>query len=250
MNSQAETPQPAKWLVLALLLTSSGFLLILIAVSAGWCHAVDSAISSGLQNLRTQPVDALMLSFSLLGDGLVATVVTVACVGWLLWQRCWRLAASFALAMLLVYWGVPAVKMLMTVPRPNAFYTGRQAFSFPSGHSTSTAALWGIVAWLVCSQWHGGKRVLVIAAAALLIGSVAISRVVLAAHWPSDVLAGVLLGLSLAMLFALSVRDIKLSAARPLRLGLVALITWLGFGCWHAVTSYSEAQVFYRMAAG
>ena len=245
MTSHADPSHRWQALYFCLLLTGAAFLLVTGLVLSGVSHPFDVAVSRSVQSWRTEPLDALMLVVTLMCDGLVNTVVSVACVGWLLWRRYWRLAGGVALLMLLVAGGIPALKMLMAIPRPVSYYTGRQAFSFPSGHATSAAALWGTLAWLVSSAVPARKRVMVLTAAAALIASIAISRVYLAAHWPSDVLGGVLLGLSLASALALRQQHLDKSRPQPLRLGLVAMLVWLCFGAWHVISSYSTAVAFY-----
>lgn len=85
-----------------------------------------------------------------------------------------------------------AFKNLVGRPRPEGV-----ALSFPSGHATAAAAFFGAVMFLagalpprLCA-W-------VRALAMVMIVLVGMARVMLRAHWPSDVLAGIALGLALA----------------------------------------------------
>jgi undecaprenyl-diphosphatase len=67
--------------------------------------------------------------------------------------------------------------------------------SFPSGHTLNAAVIVGIVAYLLVLRRRTAiARVLIVAAAVVLVAVVGITRVVLAAHWFTDVLAGWLLG--------------------------------------------------------
>ena len=68
---------------------------------------------------------------------------------------------------------------------------------FPSGHATAAAAFFGAVIYLAGSL-RPPVRLAVRAASVVLIVLVALARVILRAHWPSDVLAGIALGLALA----------------------------------------------------
>jgi undecaprenyl-diphosphatase len=71
------------------------------------------------------------------------------------------------------------------------------SLGFPSGHATAAAAFFGAVLYLardLRAPWRAFVRTLAVVAIVL----VAVARVVLRAHWPSDALAGVALGLALA----------------------------------------------------
>jgi undecaprenyl-diphosphatase len=66
--------------------------------------------------------------------------------------------------------------------------------SFPSGHSSTSAALWAAVA-LVVGRWYGPRVRPVLAGLAVGIAvGVAASRVLLDVHWLTDVIGGLALG--------------------------------------------------------
>jgi undecaprenyl-diphosphatase len=103
-------------------------------------------------------------------------------------ERWWLWVGLMALAPTLEW----IFKQLVGRPRPEAASLG-----FPSGHSTAAAAFFGAVMFLAgalpprACTWVRGLAVVMIA----LVG---MARVILRAHWPSDVLAGIALGLALA----------------------------------------------------
>ena len=69
-------------------------------------------------------------------------------------------------------------------------------YSFPSGHAAGAAAVGMLCAWMVC-RWVAHRRVVQIAiwaVTAALIVLIGFSRVYLAVHFPTDVLAGWFLG--------------------------------------------------------
>ena len=85
------------------------------------------------------------------------------------------------------------LKNLYDRPRPDVAPHGHYvySFSFPSGHATAAAALYLTLAMLIASQETSrGVKILVFAVAALLTVAIGFSRVYLAVHWASDVLAG------------------------------------------------------------
>lgn len=73
---------------------------------------------------------------------------------------------------------------------------------FPSGHATAAAAYFGAVIYLAASLPPRVRPVVRVVAVMLILG-VGVARVMLRAHWPSDVLGGFAFGLALASTAAL-----------------------------------------------
>ena len=89
-----------------------------------------------------------------------------------------------------------ALKIAVGRARPEA-----ASYGFPSGHATAAAAYFGAVLYLAESL-RPGPRTAVRVVAVIMMVLVAIARVMLRAHWPSDVLGGLALGLALASIAA------------------------------------------------
>ena len=71
------------------------------------------------------------------------------------------------------------------------------SYSFPSGHTMTATVLFGVLAAYFAATTSGwGYRTLIILSAALLILSVAFSRIYLGAHYLSDVLGALAEGLA------------------------------------------------------
>jgi len=84
------------------------------------------------------------------------------------------------------------LKRLFTRARPDLFQPlAREiGYSFPSGHTTTAAALYGLCAILLYRSGHRIAALLTL----LWVPFVGASRIYLAVHWPSDVLGSLLLG--------------------------------------------------------
>ncbi|MGH7316233.1 MAG: phosphatase PAP2 family protein [Candidatus Rokuibacteriota bacterium] len=81
-------------------------------------------------------------------------------------------------------------KFLVGRPRPRGVNWG-----FPSGHVTAAATFAVLLVYLLSRERvPPAARVSLLLLAIVLVGSVGFARVLLNAHWPSDVLGGVLLG--------------------------------------------------------
>ena len=95
----------------------------------------------------------------------------------------------------------PAAEGLLKITIARARPEG-PAFGFPSGHATAAAAFFGAVLYLAGSLPPASRRLVRALAVACMI-LVGLARVILRAHWPSDVLGGITLGLGLATIAAL-----------------------------------------------
>lgn len=106
--------------------------------------------------------------------------------------------ASMLAATLLVY----VLKAVVGRARPalwqSEWYWGS---SFPSGHTLSTAAFATAAALCLARIWPRSATIATVIAL-LWTGLVALSRLVLGVHWPSDVLAALCLGAFIPLLFS------------------------------------------------
>lgn len=92
------------------------------------------------------------------------------------------------------------IKAYVQRPRPELIdpILTEIGFSFPSGHALVSTCLYGSLAFLI---WHQKNlprklRLVVCAALGMMILLVGLSRVYLGVHFPSDVLAGFILGIA------------------------------------------------------
>ena len=222
-----------------------GFLdLIVDVIAHDESVRADGAVSAFFQGLRTPWGDSAMVIVTMLGDMFVTTSVGLVAIAWLLWRRAWRLAAGLGISLLLASGFVAVVKLLLGVPRPVSF-AALSEFSFPSGHATMAATLYGILAWLAFVSLYRHWRSWPLLCMGAFVGAIGVSCIYLAAHWPSDVAAGLFFGFGLAATFGLVFRQVDMAQLRPRGLFLACLLALVGVGSSHVALGFARYRTLY-----
>jgi undecaprenyl-diphosphatase len=178
-------------------------------MTEGETQAIDKRILLALRNPAnpSEPIGShsfqeAMRDVTALGGVTVMTLVTIAGVlAFLMHGRRWH-AAILAGTVLLADISSEGLKNLYGRPRPALVPHGAYVYSasFPSGHSTLSAATFLTLATLIASlEPNRGTKIMVYVLAVLLVLGIGVSRVYLGVHWPSDVLAGWCLGAAWAL---------------------------------------------------
>jgi undecaprenyl-diphosphatase len=149
--------------------------------------------------IHAQAADWLTSTWLAVSDVAATEVIllaTTVIVGLLIVGNHWRGAVALALSVVTAQVVVQLLKLLVSRPRPEAegAIVDPSGFSFPSAHSASSVALYLMLAVIATGLLRHRLRAVAYIAAALVILLVGFSRVYLGAHYPTDVLAGWLLG--------------------------------------------------------
>jgi undecaprenyl-diphosphatase len=115
----------------------------------------------------------------------------------LIWFLSSKREATF-LAMTMILTGVLTIgiKETIRVQRPTNSLIENSFLSFPSGHITITIVLLGIISYWIIKRYNSNiVKIITFSLATFLAMIVGFSRVYLNAHWFSDVLAGLFLGI-------------------------------------------------------
>ena len=177
------------------------------AVVLGGVLPADTAVRAGLLGWASPAVLDVMRIANHFGDWRVLLPATVLLVlafeqaraRWWIWIAL-MIAAPAAEGLL---------KLAIARPRPES-----ASFGFPSGHATAVAAFAGAVLYLSSALAPAPRR-LVRAVAIVAVILVGFARVMLRAHWPSDVLGGFALGLGLAAAAAMLASPRRVPSVRP-----------------------------------
>lgn len=177
-----------------------------------WLAIAGSSDLDGVQELvreRTATLNGLARAVTWAGSlWVLAPLAAICCLALVrAGLRREALAVALSLAGAWLLWVL--VKQLVSRPRPAVEHLQAvSGASFPSGHATQASAFW--LSLVLALRSTGASRAASAAATALallLVPAVAVSRVYLGVHYPSDVLAGALLGAAWATFVWRCLRD-------------------------------------------
>jgi undecaprenyl-diphosphatase len=185
-------------------------------VRRGATQAFDVAVLRWMGEHQSTALTNIAVHITYLGTGIVVmTIVGVAAL--FLWNTGHKHSARLLLAAVAGNILLNTVlKLFFQRPRPAVFLwqTTVGDSSFPSGHAMSATVCYGTVAYLVARlQKHHWARALTLGGAVLLILLICGTRMYLGVHYPSDVIAGIIVGLAWAG-FCMATLEASLALAR------------------------------------
>jgi membrane protein DedA with SNARE-associated domain len=199
-------PESASLIILAASLFAVAWLWAGLSASLllqGGPLALDQSVHAAMFALRNPLADRLMASLAAIGSAPVLGACSACALGWLVWRKRWMAAAHWLAAIavgLLLTEGLDAV---VDMPRPPTAVAG---FGFPSIAVTMTTVVFGFFAVLIARELPGRQRVWPYLLTGVATALVAFARLYLGAHWLSDVMAGVLLGVAWLLVLGIAYR--------------------------------------------
>ena len=199
--------KPDQWFPLGALglFALCGLLLISLSLAVGanlhGLTQINLELRQLIQGLRaviateTASVELFFQTITFLGDyrlviGALCLLTAIA----IKIQNRWIAIHGWVLAILAVL-SIFTLKGILQITRPSALSIGVDSYSFPSGHTVAAVILFGFGSYLInqtIDQQHHWKVYLAAVVPVLL---TAISRLYLDAHWLTDVVGSVLVGL-------------------------------------------------------
>lgn len=144
-------------------------------------------------HLASPGLDSVMTALTNIGGVVAVTVITIVAL-LVMWRlRMYSRAVVFLLGIGGIALAVTFLKLLFARARPTdvGAIINESSFSFPSGHSMGSMGLAVLITLLF---WPTKWRVLVLSLSILYVLIVGFSRMYLGVHYPTDVVAGWLLG--------------------------------------------------------
>lgn len=170
-------------------------LLILLGLFIGYPHltALDQGVMTLVQEHRSPMLDEVAVTFTLIGEFRNMLVFSALLTGLLLLARQWRQAIFVGGTLLCTALANTGTKYFFARMRPEVLTDPLTSYSMPSGHASGSFALFLCLAVLAGRGQPPRMRLTWLLLACLPALAIALSRVYLGAHWPTDVLAGAML---------------------------------------------------------
>lgn len=182
-------------------------------VLEGETRHFDEVTRAAVHQLASPLLTTIMRGLSFVGSTISLTLGTIVAVAWFASRKLGREAKLFAITMIGAGLLNIALKLAFKRERPVPFFnlTPPETYSFPSGHSLTSACFFGALAAILTARVKSRRARVVIwivcTAMFLLIG---FSRIYLGVHHTTDVIAG----FAAALIWILVVRFVEIQLAR------------------------------------
>jgi undecaprenyl-diphosphatase len=187
----------------------------------GDARAFDDATRAAVHQFASPLMTAIMRGFSFVGSTIALSVGTIFVVVRFVMRKWKREARLFALTMIGAGLLNITLKLAFKRPRPVPFFnlSPPETYSFPSGHSLTSAVFFGALAAILTARIKSRRVRIVIwivgVGMFLLIG---LSRIYLGVHYTTDVIAGFVA----ALIWILVVRFVEMGLVSRRRRKLAA----------------------------
>ncbi|MGP0173491.1 bifunctional DedA family/phosphatase PAP2 family protein [Pseudomonas sp. NCHU5208] len=200
-------------------------LLLLLGMILGWPHldALDQGLLTLVQEQRQAHLDKWIVVLTRLGDFNTQLIAALVLCGLLLLARQWRHLLFAGSTLLFTALANTTLKHGFARARPDILSEPLTSFSFPSGHSSAAFAFFLVLGVLAGRGQSARLRLAWLVVAGLPALAIALSRVYLGVHWPSDIIAGAVLASAMCGLSLTFWQRHQVLPALPARLWWVVL---------------------------
>ena len=186
-----------KCLKLTITMLISVFILLMIGYDNIF-QAFDLKIISCIQSLKNEYLTVFYKMITIIADTYQSAIITILIVAFLYIKKYYREALFLAITMSACGIAMPLLKNIFSRERPD-FYRLIEisGYSFPSGHTTSATTMYLTLAIVVLSIMNKLNKYFIFSIAVIGIVIIGSSRIYLGVHYPTDVMAGICLGISI-----------------------------------------------------
>ncbi len=190
------------WLLIVLVLVAGGIISFGLLEGAIWLiqtifgnriHVWENEFQQSLRSYHGEPLRSMMLFFTYLGSFYPTMLVSIGFALLLVRMRQYREAIMLLPTMGGAWIVNTLLKWHFMRPRPELeFWAPASGYSFPSGHATIAAAMYGMLffIWARYRKQQGKRMLPAIVCGIILIVTIGMTRIYLGVHYPTDVLAG------------------------------------------------------------
>ncbi len=174
------------------------FILLTILITTNNIRLFDDNVYNYISSFRNSYLDNIFKIITKFANPISITILVLILLIILKKENIYKLILTVSTTVLLNQ----ALKHLIRRPRPDHVrLVSEKGFSFPSGHSMISIAVYGFLIYLVYNNIKNKflKTILIILLVILILG-IGISRIYLGVHYPTDVLAGYFLTISIIIL--------------------------------------------------
>jgi membrane-associated phospholipid phosphatase len=182
----------------------------------GDARQFDEATRAAVHQLASPTMTTIMRGLSFAGSTISLTVGTILVVVLFAMRKWGREAKLFALTMIGSGLLNITLKLAFKRPRPVPFFnlTAPESYSFPSGHSLTSACFFGALAAILTARIRSqSMRAMIWFVCTAMFLSIGFSRIYLGVHHTTDVIAG----FAAALIWILVVRFVEMELARRKR---------------------------------
>jgi undecaprenyl-diphosphatase len=173
----------------------------------------DEVTRAAVHQLASPVMTTFMRGLSFVGSTLVLTICTIVVVVLFLKRQLGREAKLFAATMIGAAVLNFTLKLTFKRARPTPFFnlTPPETYSFPSGHSLTSAVFFGALAAILTARIKSKRvRVAMWIVSTVMFLLIGFSRIYLGVHHTTDVIAG----FAAALIWVLVVRFVEMELAR------------------------------------
>ena len=203
-------------------------------------------VAQWFEQLRQPLLDGPVIAITMLGDPAVLVAAALLSILVLAFRGYYAAAIHILVATVLTSALVWGLKSALGVPRPQLVLTPPASGAFPSGHSAGITVLVCLLASFVAGEIRHRKRWQVYALISLPLLPVALSRLYLGVHWFTDVIGGIVLGLTITGAVRASYSRYDRTPLAPDLFMIIAGLFWLALTCIYISVTWPEAVAAYR----
>ena len=182
-----------KYIVSVMLL----FLIILIfaVVSAKGALSIDKAAINVMRSINSNFLTALFKLITYLGNYYILLIIDIIiCLILVFKYKNYKLAFICLLNLCIAGMITHVLKLIILRPRPELMLIKERGYSFPSGHTLNSTALYGFLSYLGYKNFKK-KKYIPILIGGLIILIVGFTRIYLNVHYLTDVIGGLIIGI-------------------------------------------------------